>query len=300
MANIKYFTQEIALEPFHIEGPLRFAGYNRRQAVDLTDKILNELKEKDTITFSDLGKCTAEKIGDDGVRNNYLTLNQFLSASYERKFDKPFFILIGGTTTTGKDLLATDLQYNLEIDRIVTTDYLREIARTEALNKYEDKEKVPEKLKPLFGATYKVGKDGFDLQVKHVAEKIPDLFVEQAIREYQRWMHPFFILQGIHAVPGTDDCIKGDNKHLVIINPSEQALRERVFVRQEKEIGAMSDKNKDERVKDWHKLYDMQKYILEVASQKGGTVISSDSREDVLHQFADSLTPKLEKILRKI
>jgi 2-phosphoglycerate kinase len=165
------------------------------------------------------------------------------------------------------------------------------------LKEYGSKDHVPEEFQPLFGASYKVGVEGFDTQSGFVGKQIPEFFVGQALREYAGYRHGIYVLEGIHVVPGTEDHVGGDSKHLVVVNPSEAALLPRTLVRQEKEKGPLTDENRAERMEDYGQIVQIQKHIISAAEARGSAILSSSTEEGILHEFADSLTPKLEALL---
>lgn len=300
MVNITYSGYASKpLEKFVIEGTLRYAGYASSTAANKTSSIVNKIQERtDTVSYKDLIKHVAEEVKDPRIRKNYLAINQFLMAAYERNVKTPFFFMIGGSSGTGKDNLSNDLSHYLGTETPVSTDILRFMKRQEILEQYDNNEnKVPSELKPLFGASYKVGIEGFLLQVEQVGQKIPEI-INQTSRQDQEIMRPIYILQGIHIVPGTEDLVDGNNKHLVILNPSIDTLRSRNLVRFEQERGPTNLANADERLEDFSMLYSIQEHIIQMAYERGSTVIGSEEREDVLHNFSNSLTPKLEEILK--
>ena len=303
MINVKYFNSSVSkpLERSTIEGTLRYAGYAASTAASVTSTVVNRMQDRtDTVSYKDLVQFIADEVKDSRIRKNYLAINQFLMAAYNRSITTPFYFMIGGTSGTGKDTLANELSHYLGTETPVSTDLLRFMKRQEVLQQYEnDEDKVPAELKPLFGASYKMGIDGFLLQVEYVGQKIPEI-VGQTSRQGQEIMRPIYILQGIHVVPGTEDHVEGNNKHLVILNPSYDALSTINLVRFEQERGPTDPTNEAERSENFSMLYTIQEHILQMAHERESTIICADRREDMLHKFSDSLTPKLEKILQSV
>jgi len=300
MVHIKYFTNEILLEDFHLEGPAIVAGLDRKEAISFSENVMKKLKKDkiDVLSFSDLIKYSS-KFLKGKVKKKYIILNQYFLAAYSRDIEDPFFVFLGGTASSGKDLLISDLQNMLGIDRVTPADYFRELVRTELIRKYGSIKKVPEKLKPIFLTMWRVDEKGMKLQVDIVKRKIYSNFLKEALRECKitGGFHPFFILYGIHIVPGIEKKIKGKNKLLVIINPSERALRQRIYSRQEKEHGPVNGENEKQRKKECQNTVFIKEFLEREAKKYESFVINEDNRLKVFHKFGDILINRLEKIL---
>jgi len=300
MVNLKYFTSEISLEDFHLEGPAIVAGLDRKEAIIFSEKVMKELRKDkvSVISFYDLIKYSS-KFLSGRVKKKYIILNQYFLAAYSRKIKDPFFIFLGGTASSGKDLLVSDLQNLLGIDRITPADYFRELVRTELIEKYGSIKKVPDKLQPLFLTMWRVDKKGMNLQIEAVKKRVYSKFLKEALRECRitGGFHPFFILYGIHIVPGIEKKIKRKNKLLFIINPSEKALRQRIYSRQEKEHGPVDERNREQRERECQNTVVIKEFLEKEAKKYGSLIISEDNRLKVFHKFGDELIKRLESIL---
>lgn len=296
MVQFKYFNKQVLLEDFHLEGIAIIAGLNKREGIDFSKIVIKNLDKDNVkvINYKDLIKYSKNFIKDSVIRKRYVVLNQYLLSSYQKKVREPFFVFIGGSSTSGKDTLSVDLQYYLGVDRVTMTDLLRENYRTDILKKYGSYEKVPDKLKPLFKATYRVNEDGLRMQVEYMKNEVQRKFIQQANREYKTWVHTFYILQGNHVIPGIEKNVKGDNKILVIINPNEEQLRDRIFARWEREMGPMNNNNKDKRIKECNAVISIKNRIEDMAIKSDILIINNDSRIGALHLFGEYLIDRLQ------
>jgi len=298
MVNFKYFRQEVLLEDFHLEGPAIVSGLFKDEAYSFSNRVILELERNEMkgLSYKEIVEYSAGFLGDDAQRK-YLILGNYLDSVYKRKVNEPFFIFIGGAASTGKDLLVSDLRSNLGVDRVTPTDFLRDILRDSLSKEYNGEENVPKMYQDLFKALFQVGDEGIKLQVNLIKEQAETYFVNRALKECKTWVHPFHVLHGTHAMPGIEDCVEGDNKLAIVINPSEDVLRSRIYLRQEMEMGPILEGQRNQRKEECENTIRMKRYIQGLAEEKGGEIISCDSRIDVLHGFGDLLIGKLERIV---
>ena len=94
----------------------------------MASAIQDDLRNRDetTITSARLRAIAAECLNADRGRalaDRYLTLRQL------SQLERPLVILIGGTTGVGKSTIATEVAHRLGINRISSTDSIREVMR---------------------------------------------------------------------------------------------------------------------------------------------------------------------------
>jgi len=303
MVNIQFFTNKILLEDFHLEGPAVVAGLSNYSAILFSRRVIRNLKKDkiEVVSFYDLIKYSAQFLRNKKIRKRYLILNQYFLSSYDREIDEPFFLFLGGASSAGKDLLASDLQHLLGIDRVTPIDVVREAVRSDILKKYKYFSKVPKRLKPVFKALYRTDKKGWELQIDLIKKKIYSYFVKDAYRECKLTggFHAFFIFHGSHLIPGVEKEFKGKNKLLAVIDPSEEAIKSRILARWEREYGATNNRNKKKRLEECENLIKIKRYILKKARENKGVVIKEDNRLKVLHKVCEVLIERLEKILKE-
>jgi len=303
MVNLKFFSNKIPLEDFHLEGPAIFSGLDKHRAILFSRRVIRQLKKDKikTITFYDLVKYSAGFLKDRRVRKKYLILNQYFLSTYDREIDEPFLIFIGGASSAGKDLLASDLQNFLGITRIIPGDLIREAVRSDLVKKYRSLKKIPEKFKLIFERLYRCDDKGIALQIELVEKKLIGHYLEEAYRECNvtGGFHAFFVFHGSHIMPGLEKKVRGKNKVLVVINPKDNTLRKRILSRWEREYGAMTKKNKPKRLRECENMIYLKKYFLKEARKNKSFVINEDDRLKVVHKFGDILISKLEGILKE-
>ncbi len=303
MVNLQFFTNKILLEDFHLEGPAVVVGLSKYKAILFSRRVIRNLKKDkiEVVSFYDLIKYSAHFLKDKKIRKRYLVLNQYFLSSYDREINEPFFLFLGGASSVGKDLLASDLQHLLGIDRVTPVDVVREAVRSDILKKYKYFSRVPKKLKPIFKALYRTNQKGRELQINLIKKKLYNHFIKEGYRECDitGGFHAFFIFHGSHMVPGIEKEFKGKNKLLVVIDPSEKALRSRILARWEREYGATNKWNRKKRLEECENLLEIKRYILKKAKENKGIVIRDDNRLKVLHKFGEVLIERLEKILKE-
>ena len=97
-------------------------------AYAIAAKIQEDLRDRDetSITSARLRAITADTLAADAGEHyaaRYLKLRQLT------KLESPLVVLIGGTTGVGKSTIATEVAHRLGINRISSTDSIREVMR---------------------------------------------------------------------------------------------------------------------------------------------------------------------------
>jgi 2-phosphoglycerate kinase len=105
---------------------------------------------------------------------------------------KPVILLIGGATGTGKSTVATEVAYRLGINRVTSTDIVRQTLRAFF---------VPEYMPSIHRSSFDAGTgeslvDGFLDQTTNVLIAV-EASIERALQE--GWS---MVLEGVHLVPG--------------------------------------------------------------------------------------------------
>jgi len=306
MVKLIYEEVEVELQDFHLDGLAVLSGLGRRDSLDFADEVISSLEESGDyrIPFDkliDRASTVISNHGANGAAEDFFYLGKYLSAAFKREINDPFFVFIGGAPSSGKDTLVGDLVHYLgcySIDRIVPTDMLRESSRSEFIRAYGSEKEVPENLLPLFRALYQVGSSGIELQVEHVRKNVKTYFVDQAIRETKTWMHPIHVLFGSHVMPRFEKEVKGKNKLVVMLNPSEKGLRARIASRQEKERGPIkNDEDRRIRAQECERTLEMRKYIELEAQDYDCELINEETRTRVLQIFGKKLIRNMKGVL---
>jgi 2-phosphoglycerate kinase len=105
---------------------------------------------------------------------------------------KPIIVLIGGATGTGKSTVATEVAHRLGINRVTSTDIVRQTLRAFF---------APEYMPSIHRSSFEAGAgdgmiDGFLEQATNVLIAV-DAAIERALQE--GWS---MVLEGVHLVPG--------------------------------------------------------------------------------------------------
>ena len=105
---------------------------------------------------------------------------------------KPIILLIGGATGTGKSTVATEVAYRLGINRVTSTDVVRQTLRAFFAEEY---------LPSIHRSSFDAGPgetmvDGFLDQTTNVLIAV-EASIERALQE--GWS---MVLEGVHLVPG--------------------------------------------------------------------------------------------------
>lgn len=153
---------------------------------------------------------------------------------------KPYVILIGSASGTGKTTIASELAKELEIKHLIETDFIREIIRgiigpeyVPALHKssYDAYTTIREKHR-FKNNHYGLVCAGFEEHVAHVIPGIEKV-IERAIED-----HDDVIIEGVHLVPGLLDIERfreDASIHFFVLTADEDAHKER-FVERAMEI----------------------------------------------------------------
>jgi len=172
-------------------------GLSVETAYTIVNKIHQKLQDKDIqkVKSNTLVEMISEELES---RDMTLTSKYFKLHRKIRKLEKPVFILIGGSTGTGKSTISMALGHRLGINRIIGTDTIREIMRTIL---------SPELEPALYNSSFQIGKIkttfvhnkliySFEQQVRLVSEGVKSV-LERGIKEGLT-----LIVNGVHIVPG--------------------------------------------------------------------------------------------------
>ncbi|HEY6961305.1 MAG TPA: hypothetical protein VI408_05375 [Gaiellaceae bacterium] len=165
-------------------------GLARRIELDLA-----ETGER-AVTFERLDVLAAEVLGDeDGAR----AVTGMRKLGELQQLDVPIIVLIGGSTGTGKSTVAQEVAHRLGINRVASTDFIRQTMRAFF---------SPEFMPSIHYSSFEAGQSldeevtgdptivGFVDQSRHVC-----VGVEAAMRRAltEGWS---MVLEGVHLVPG--------------------------------------------------------------------------------------------------
>jgi 2-phosphoglycerate kinase len=104
------------------------AGLPPSRAYAIATKIQEDLRNRDetSITSARLRAITADTLTDEAGEH---FSDRYLQMRRLTKLESPLVVLIGGTTGVGKSTIATEVAHRLGINRISSTDSIREVMR---------------------------------------------------------------------------------------------------------------------------------------------------------------------------
>lgn len=223
-----------------------------------------------------------ERAGDQ-VATRYLRMREI------GRMDRPLVVLIGGTTGVGKSTIATELAHRLGINRISSTDSIREVMRgifskdlmpaiyESAFDAWRGlRVPVPEGANPVIV--------GFREQTAVVSTGVKAL-IDRAVLEGIS-----MVIEGVHIVPGYLDPKKIRNARVVevvIAVDDEQAHLSHFYMRDAQTKGTRPN----ERYRtSFANIRLLGRYIEDLAREHGIPVVYS-------HQFDRTVSDVLEHVV---
>jgi 2-phosphoglycerate kinase len=184
---------------------------------------------------------------------------------------KPVILLIGGATGTGKSTVATEVAHRLGINRVTSTDIVRQTLRAFF---------APEYMPSIHRSSFDAGSDeslvnGFLEQTKNVVIAV-EAAIERAVQE--GWS---MVLEGVHLVPGMLP-LDGDDAiviHCVLSIQDEDVHASHFWIRGATSHGLRPVQKYLERLDDIRRLQD---FIVERARETGVPVIENTNVEETV------------------
>jgi 2-phosphoglycerate kinase len=184
---------------------------------------------------------------------------------------KPVILLIGGATGTGKSTVATEVAHRLGINRVTSTDIVRQTLRAFF---------APEYMPSIHRSSFDAGADeslvdAFLEQTKNVVIAV-EAAIERAVQE--GWS---MVLEGVHLVPGMLP-LDGDDAiviHCVLSIQDEDVHASHFWIRGATSHGLRPVQKYLERLDDIRRLQD---FIVERARETGVPVIENTNVEETV------------------
>ena len=216
------------------------------------------------------------------------------------RLEKPIIILIGGATGVGKSTIATILSNRLNINRLVSTDAIREVMRAS----------VSEKLiRPLRGSSYNAYENltlppsgvkpvilGFREQVLAVNVGI-EAIIKRNILEKTN-----VVIEGAHVVPGYLDNIneyssKAIVQQIVVSVPDKEVHKEHFTKRTVETQGSRPIKKYIEHL---DKILIIQDYIEKLAREKNVRIIENYNLDSVVNEILELIFKRVKGEFSKV
>jgi len=264
-------------------------------ALEIQDYFLE--KKKYSLSLDEL-RSLAFRFIKDKVSLEYA--ERYLIWQSVGKLEKPIIILIGGSTGVGKSTIATILANRLNINRIASTDAIREVMRAS----------VSEKLiRPLRGSSYNAYKNvtlppsgvepvilGFREQVLAVNVGIEAIIKRNILEKSD------IVIEGAHVVPGYLDNIseyssKAIIQQIVISVPDREVHKEHFTKRT---VETQGSRPMEKYIKHLDKILIIQDYIEKLAKNNNVRIIENYNLDNVVNEVLELIFQRVKKEFSKI
>jgi 2-phosphoglycerate kinase len=250
-------------------------GVSAVRAYEIARRVEQDLfaRKEDTVTMGRVQELAVEVLGEDEGEKTAGRLQRYRDLE---ELDLPIIVLIGGATGTGKSTVATEVAYRLGINRVTSTDFVRQTLRAFF---------SPEFMPSIHYSSFEAGKGlrsaeeeevdpllhGFLDQTRNVLVGV-NAAIERSLAE--GWST---VLEGVHLVPGMIGPIENALVvQCVLAIDSEEAHASHFWIRDITSDGARSLDKYLERLSDIRYLQD---YIVERAQREDVPVIRNTDRE---------------------
>jgi 2-phosphoglycerate kinase len=250
-------------------------GVSAVRAYEIARRVEQDLvaRKEDTVTMGRVQELAVEVLGEDEGEKTAGRLQRYRDLE---ELDLPIIVLIGGATGTGKSTVATEVAYRLGINRVTSTDFVRQTLRAFF---------SPEFMPSIHYSSFEAGKGlrsaeeeevdpllhGFLDQTRNVLVGV-NAAIERSLAE--GWST---VLEGVHLVPGMIAPIENALVvQCVLAIDSEEAHASHFWIRDIASNGARSLDKYLERLSDIRYLQD---YIVERAQRDDVPVIRNTDRE---------------------
>ena len=197
---------------------------------------------------------------------------------------RPLIVLIGGATGTGKSTVATEVAHRLGINRVTSTDIVRQTLRAVFAPEY-----MPSIHRSSFdGAPGESLVDAFLEQTTSVVVAV-EASIERAVDE--GWS---MVVEGVHLVPGLLSLeVDAPVTHCVLAIRDEEAHAAHFWIRDAASRGVRPVQKYLERLSDIRRLQD---FIVECARETGVPVIENTSMEETVGAVIDLVLGTSEQL----
>jgi 2-phosphoglycerate kinase len=250
-------------------------GVSAVRAYEIARRVEQDLlaRKEDTVTMDRVQELAVEVLGEDEAETTAGRLKRYRDLE---ELDLPIIVLIGGAPGTGKSTVATEVAYRLGINRVTSTDFVRQTLRAFF---------SPEFMPSIHYSSFEAGKGlrsaeeeevdpllhGFLDQTRNVLVGV-NAALERSLAE--GWST---VIEGVHLVPGMTAPVENALVvQCVLAIDSEEAHASHFWIRDIASDGARSLDKYLERLSDIRYLQD---YIVERAEREDVPVIRNQDRE---------------------
>ncbi len=264
-------------------------------ALEIQDYFLE--KKKYSLSLDEL-RSFAFRFIKDKVGQEYA--ERYLIWQSVGKLEKPIIILIGGATGVGKSTIATILASRLNINRVASTDAIREVMRASVSKKL---------IRPLRGSSYNAFKNltlppsgvepvilGFREQVLAVSVGI-EAIIERNIVEKSDT-----IIEGAHVVPGyLSNMNEYSSKAIIqqiVISVPDKAVHKEHFTK--RTVETQGSRPMEKYIKHLDKILIIQKYIEKLAASENVRIIENYNLDSVVNEILELIFQRVKSEFSKI
>lgn len=293
----KHSEEDVVFSRSRLSSQLEACSLSVEAAEDISLKVYGRMVEKgiSEIRAERLQQLVQEtlraELGGEAARR-FQVWNLF------RQSGRPLFVLIGGATGSGKSTVASELALRLGIERIYSTDTLREVLRL----------MVAEPFAPaLHTSCYVAWKtlleghgapdvpsrqlliDGYKAQTRNVSVAI-DGVIRRSIEEGVS-----SVLEGIHLYPSYRQRIPADSNPIVVPVVLAVPDRRRFHKHFERRALEAPSRSKEKYLENVDAIWELQSFFLEEAQRCRVPVIPNIRRTNTIRQVLNVVTEALER-----
>jgi 2-phosphoglycerate kinase len=300
-------------EPVSIRGEANeetslFSASKHAARLELCDISAKDAQEISMQVYRQMLNNKTSEISDQELaRLSYETIKKALGAKVARRIlvwnrfwqsGRPLFLLIGGASGTGKSTVSAELSLRLGIERIYSTDTLREVMRL----------MVSQAMTPaLYHSSYNAWKGLFDLQTASNIDK--EILVVEGYKAQARSLAVAIdgvikraiqervscIVEGIHLYPSYKERVSEGSDAVVV--PLVLAVPDRRrFNSYFKARGSKAPARDQQRyLKYADAIWYLQAYLISEADRCDVPVIPNVCREQTIRQIFGAVTEVLEQ-----
>lgn len=256
--------------------PVMAFGVAERLEQDLRESGVAEITRKDLRTQTQ--RLLAEMLGSQAA-SDYERWQKF------RELDKPLVVLIGGATGTGKSTVATQVAARLGINRVISTDTIREVMRA-----FFSEQLMPALHKSSFEAGQTITRplaENFDPVIVGFEEQLQG--VATALRAVVgRCVHEGIsvIIEGAHVVPGY--LAREFEPHSIFVPVVLQVADEQTHRSHFEMRGSSAENRSGERyINKFEAIRSIHDHIVSLAHKRGVPVIDAYDLDTMVQSVID-------------
>jgi 2-phosphoglycerate kinase len=237
----------------------------------LVEVALVQERPEQTVSVADVYDVAAQVLGEhedaDVVRN--LRRYQALET-----LDVPLFILIGGTTGTGKSTITTEVAHRLGITRVTSTDLIRQTMRA-----FFSSDFMPSIHLSSFEVRTAVEREADDPLVAGFLEQTRNVLVGvRAVVDRALVENHSLALEGVHIVPGlVETPAEGAIVAQCVVVVDDEEEHARHFYKRDADSAGLRPNEK--YLNALPEIRRLQEYLVERAGEAGVRVIDNIDRE---------------------